>query len=132
MPTPWHGICSPLPPLGGGGGYPLGIPHCTVRPCAVSSKKCRKNFYFQTVFLLTSVTLVKRKLHAHAEKYLKKYLKNACAIRGLCYSLGMENAFATISAESDLRDMITLTPQEIEEANAWYDSLPDMDIIAGE
>jgi|688.fasta_scaffold1069597_3 hypothetical protein len=44
----------------------------------------------------------------------------------------MENAFATISAESDLRDMITLTPQEIEEANAWYDLLPEMDIIAGE
>jgi hypothetical protein len=49
-----------------------------------------------------------------------------------CYSLGMENAFATISAESDLRDMIALTSQEIEECNAWFDSLPEMDIIAGE
>ena len=71
------------------------------------------------------MTLVKRKLHAHAEKYLKKYLKNACAIRGLRYSLGMENAFATISAESDLRDMIALTPAETTEANAWFDMVED-------
>ena len=81
----------------------------------------QKNFSLSNDFFLTSVTLVKRKLHAHAEKYLKKYLKNACAIQGLCYSLGMENAFATISAESDLRDMIALTPEETTEANAWFD-----------
>ena len=71
------------------------------------------------------MTLVKRKLHAHAEKYLKKYLKNACAILSPCYSLGMENAFATISAESDLRDMIALTPEETAEANAWFDMVED-------
>ena len=33
----------------------------------------------------------------------------------------MENAFASFSAESDLRDMIALTPEETAEANAWFD-----------
>lgn len=33
----------------------------------------------------------------------------------------MENAFALISAESDLRDNITMSPVEMEEANAWFD-----------
>ena len=40
----------------------------------------------------------------------------------------MENDFATISAESDLRDMIALSPEEIEEANAWFDSLPEIEV----
>ena len=44
----------------------------------------------------------------------------------------MENNFANISAECDLRDMYTLTPEEIQEANAWFDSLPELDVISGE
>jgi hypothetical protein len=43
----------------------------------------------------------------------------------------MENDFATISAESDLRDMIALSPEEIAEANLWYDSLPEI-MVDGE
>ena len=35
----------------------------------------------------------------------------------------MENNFATISAECDLRDMYILTPEEIQEANAWFDAI---------
>ena len=31
------------------------------------------------------------------------------------------NDFSTISAESNLRDQITLTPDEVMEANAWFD-----------
>lgn len=34
----------------------------------------------------------------------------------------MTNDFATISAESDLRDTITLSVEEITEANAWFDA----------
>jgi hypothetical protein len=30
-----------------------------------------------------------------------------------------------ISAESDLRDMIALTPEETSEANAWFDMIED-------
>jgi hypothetical protein len=30
-----------------------------------------------------------------------------------------------ISAESDLRDMIALTPEETAEANAWFDMVED-------
>ena len=60
-----------------------------------------------------------------SRNFLKKYLKNPCTILGPCYSLGMENAFATISAESDLRDMIALTPEETSEANAWFDMIED-------
>ena len=33
----------------------------------------------------------------------------------------MTNDFATISAESELRDQITLTPAEQAEANQWFD-----------
>ena len=33
----------------------------------------------------------------------------------------MTNDFATISAESELRDQITLTPSEQDEANQWFD-----------
>ena len=33
----------------------------------------------------------------------------------------MTNDFANISAESNLRDMITLSIEEIAEANAWFD-----------
>jgi len=33
----------------------------------------------------------------------------------------MTNDFANISAESNLRDMIALSPMEIAEANAWFD-----------
>lgn len=31
------------------------------------------------------------------------------------------NDFSAISAESNLRDQITLTPDEVMEANAWFD-----------
>ena len=34
----------------------------------------------------------------------------------------MTNDFANISAESNLSDMITLSPVEITEANAWFDA----------
>ena len=34
----------------------------------------------------------------------------------------MTNDFANISAESDLRDTITLSIEEIAEANAWFDA----------
>ncbi len=33
----------------------------------------------------------------------------------------MTNDFATISAESNMSDMITLSMEEIAEANAWFD-----------
>ena len=33
----------------------------------------------------------------------------------------MTNDFATINAESNLSDMITLNIEEINEANAWFD-----------
>ena len=33
----------------------------------------------------------------------------------------MTNDFATISAENNLSDMITLSMEEITEANAWFD-----------
>ena len=33
----------------------------------------------------------------------------------------MTNDFSTISAESNLRDQIVLTPDEVMEANAWFD-----------
>lgn len=33
----------------------------------------------------------------------------------------MTNDFANISAESNLSDMITLSMEEIAEANAWFD-----------
>lgn len=33
----------------------------------------------------------------------------------------MTNEFANISAESNLSDMITLSMEEINEANAWFD-----------
>ena len=33
----------------------------------------------------------------------------------------MTNDFANISAESDLRDTITMSADEINEANAWFD-----------
>ena len=33
----------------------------------------------------------------------------------------MTNDFANISAESDLRDTITMSAAEINEANAWFD-----------
>jgi hypothetical protein len=34
----------------------------------------------------------------------------------------MTNEFAKISAESNLSDMITLSMEEITEANAWFDA----------
>ena len=44
----------------------------------------------------------------------------------LCYSLFMVIDFSPeISAESDLRDMIALTPEETAEANAWFDMVED-------
>ena len=33
----------------------------------------------------------------------------------------MTNDFATINAESNLRDTITMSAAEIDEANAWFD-----------
>jgi hypothetical protein len=35
----------------------------------------------------------------------------------------MENDFANISAESNLSSMITLSMEEISEANAWFDNV---------
>lgn len=29
---------------------------------------------------------------------------------------------STVDHQSDLRDFITLTPEEVEEANAWFDA----------
>jgi len=49
---------------------------------------------------------------------LKKVLDNKAS---LPHSLTMKNEFALIAAESDLRDMIALSPMEIAEANAWFD-----------
>ena len=37
------------------------------------------------------------------------------------HSLTMKNEFALIAAESEVRDMIALSPMEIAEANAWFD-----------
>ena len=37
------------------------------------------------------------------------------------YLNSMTNDFANISAESDLRDTITMSAAEINEANAWFD-----------
>ena len=37
------------------------------------------------------------------------------------YLFNMTNDFANISAESDLRDTITMSADEINEANAWFD-----------
>ena len=37
----------------------------------------------------------------------------------------MTNDFANISAESNLSDMIALTPEETTEANAWFDMVED-------
>jgi hypothetical protein len=34
----------------------------------------------------------------------------------------MTNEFANISAESNMSDMITLSMEEITEANAWFDA----------
>ena len=37
------------------------------------------------------------------------------------YLNSMTNDFATINAESNLRDTITMSADEINEANAWFD-----------
>lgn len=37
------------------------------------------------------------------------------------YSNTMTNDFATINAESNLRDTITMSAAEIDEANVWFD-----------
>ena len=47
-------------------------------------------------------------------------------IANLGHSLFMVIDFSPeISAESDLRDMIALTPEETAEANAWFDMVED-------
>ena len=38
------------------------------------------------------------------------------------YLNSMTNDFANINAESNLKDMIALTIEEIAEANAWFDA----------
>ena len=40
----------------------------------------------------------------------------------LPYLFNMTNDFANISAESNMSDMITLSMEEIAEANAWFDA----------
>ena len=37
------------------------------------------------------------------------------------HSLTMQNEFALMSAESEITNLIVLSPAEIEEANAWFD-----------
>ena len=37
------------------------------------------------------------------------------------HSLTMQNEFALMSAESEMTNLIALSPAEIEEANAWFD-----------
>lgn len=50
---------------------------------------------------------------------MKKVLDNK---HPLPYLSSMTNDFANISAESNLRDTITLSVEEIAEANAWFDA----------
>lgn len=37
------------------------------------------------------------------------------------YLLTMQNEFALMSAESEMTNLIALSPMEIAEANAWFD-----------
>jgi hypothetical protein len=37
------------------------------------------------------------------------------------HSLTMQNEFALMSAESEMTNLIALSPMEIAEANAWFD-----------
>lgn len=39
------------------------------------------------------------------------------------HSVSMQNDFANMSAENNLNDMITLSIEEINEANAWFDNI---------
>lgn len=61
-----------------------------------------------------------------AEKIRKNIWKMFDGIANLGHSLFMVIDFSPeISAESDLRDMIALTPEETSEANAWFDMVED-------
>ena len=39
----------------------------------------------------------------------------------MSHSLTKQNEFALMSAESEITNLIVLSPAEIEEANAWFD-----------
>ena len=39
------------------------------------------------------------------------------------HSLTMQNEFALMSAESEMTNLIALSPMEIAEANAWFDAI---------
>ena len=54
-----------------------------------------------------------------SERKLKKVLDRK---QPLPYLNNMTNDFANINAESNLKDMIALTIEEIAEANAWFDA----------
>ena len=58
------------------------------------------------------------RLGISTERKLQKVLDNKASF---LYLNTMTNDFATINAESDLRDTITMSAAEINEANAWFD-----------
>ena len=58
------------------------------------------------------------RLGISTERKLQKVLDNKASFP---YLNSMTNDFANISAESDLRDTITMSAAEINEANAWFD-----------
>ena len=72
---------------------------------------------------------VARGSRKHAKVWMSRLKESRRKVRkvldskaSLPYSLTMTNDFANISAESDLRDTITLSIEEIAEANAWFDA----------
>jgi len=58
------------------------------------------------------------RLGISTERKLQKVLDNKTSFP---YLNTMTNDFATINAESNLRDTITMSADEINEANAWFD-----------
>ena len=58
------------------------------------------------------------RLGISTERKLQKVLDNKTSF---LYLNTMKNDFATINAESNLRDTITMSADEINEANAWFD-----------
>jgi hypothetical protein len=59
------------------------------------------------------------RLGISTEKKLQKVLDNKTSFP---YLNSMTNDFANINAESNLKDMIALSIEEIAEANAWFDA----------
>ena len=82
----------------------------------------KKSDFFER-FFLTLFSVVKRKLWVKAKKPEKKRKKKLDKKPEMPHSLTMQNEFALMSAESEITNLIVLSPAEIEEANAWFDAI---------